>query len=139
MSDPTTPARPESIGVSLVDGDAKVRHARQLMLRSENYQVRSYGTCSALLADPRSRDFPCIVLDIDLDSEDGGALLREMRATGWRGHAILLDGQDPDGAYVRAAQRLGDRVMERTIGDGALVAAIAASVDRGWSRWNAAG
>ena len=133
----------EAIAVSLVAGDATVRHARQLMLRSENYDVRSYATCSALLADPRSRDVPCIVLDIERN-DDGPALLREMRVTGWRGRAILLDGDDADGDcadgdYVRAAEKHGDRVMKRTVGDSSLVAAISASVNRGWSGRNAAG
>lgn len=136
MSEPATNI--EAIGVSLVGGDAAIRHARQIMLRSENYDVRSYTTCSALLADPRSRDFPCIVLDIELN-DDGTALLREMRATGWRGRAILLNGQDRDEAYVQDAEKHGDRVMDRTVGDSALVAAISASVNRGWSAWNAAG
>lgn len=129
----------EAIGVSLVDGDATVRHARQLMLRSENYDVRSYATRSALLADPRSRDFPCIVLDIEPNDPVATAMLREMRATGWRGRAILLDGQESDDDYVREAERHGDRVMPGTTGDSSLIAAISASVDRGWSGWNAAG
>jgi len=128
------PAAPPVIGVSLVDGDNALRHARQLMLRSENYDVRSYATSSALLADPRSRDFPCIVLDIELnDHNNGTTLLREMRATGWRGRAILLDGQDPDGAYVRDAEKHGDRIMARTVGDSSLIAAISAAIDRSWS------
>ena len=114
--------------VALVDGDATVRHARQLMLRSEDYEVRSYATCSAILADPRSRDFPCIVLDIGLNDQDGAAVLRKMRATGWQGRAILLDGQDAAGAYVREAAAHGDRVMERTVGDRSLVAAICQSI-----------
>lgn len=139
MTENDQAARKPSIGVSLVDGEATVRHARQLMLRSENYEVRSYVTCSALLADPRSRDFPCIVLDVELNDDEGIQLLREMRATGWRGHAILLDGQDRDSDYVREAEQNGDRVMERTVGDGSLIAAISASVDRSWSSWNAAG
>jgi len=129
---------PPAIGVSLVDGDPAIRHARQLMLRSENYDVRSYVTSAALLADPRSRDYPCIVLDVELnEGGDGLGLLREMRATGWRGRAILLDGQDPDGDFVRTAREHGDRVMERAVGDGALLTAIAASIDRSWSGWNA--
>ena len=139
MNIPKPAATVEAIGVSLVSGEASVRHARQLMLRSENYDVRSYATCAALLADPRSRDFACIVLDIETNDHDGVNLLREMRATGWRGRAILLDGHDPHGDYVREAEKHGDRVMERSIGDSSLVAAISASVDRGWSGWNAAG
>lgn len=132
------PPQGDGIGVSLVDGDSKIRHARQIMLRSENYDVRSYPTCAALLADPRSRDFPCIVVDVDMQEVDGLGLLREMRASGWRGRAIVLDGLDPDGALVREADRNGDRVVKRDIGDRPLVAAIAASVDRGWAGWSAA-
>jgi FixJ family two-component response regulator len=127
----------EGAGVSLVDGDSQIRHARQIMLRSENYEVRSYPTCAALLADPRSRDFPCIVVDVDMQGVDGLGLLREMRASGWRGKAIVLDGLGPHGALAREAERNGDRVFERHIGDRPLVAAIAASIDRGWASWSA--
>jgi FixJ family two-component response regulator len=130
---------PESIGVSLVDGDSDIRHARQIMLRSERYDVRSYATCAALLADPRSRDYACIVIDIDRPEVDGFELLREMRASGWRGNGIVLDGPDPQGSLTLEAARNGDRVLDRTIGDRPLVAAIAASVDRRWSSWNAEG
>ncbi|WP_158638011.1 response regulator [Sphingomonas ginsenosidivorax] len=130
---------PESIGVSLVDGDSDIRHARQIMLRSERYDVRAYATCAALLADPRSRDYGCIIVDTDMPQVDGLALLRAMRASGWRGKGILLDGLNNDGSLAREAARNGDTVFDRNIGDRPLVAAIAASVDRGWGSWNAAG
>ncbi len=139
MTHPAASTSPEGIGVSLVDGDATIRHARQIMLRSERYDVRSYATCAALLADPRSRDYPCIVVDNEMPEVDGVGLLRQMRATGWRGKGILLAGLKPGSALIQSAERHGDKVLERTIADGALVAAIAASVDRGWNGWNAEG
>ena len=141
----------DGIGVSLVDGDPVVRRARQIMLVSERYDVRSYATCAALLADPRSRDVSCIVVDIAGDGqccggeegggEEGGgmAALHAMRASGWRGKAILLDSGLPLPALVHAAERHGDRILDRTTGDAPLLAAIAASIDRGWSTWNAEG
>lgn len=129
----------QSVGVSLVDGDADVRHARQIMLRSRKYDVRSYATSSALLADPRSRDYPCIILDVESDDMTGVAVLGKMRATGWRGKAILLDGDDPGGTLRADADRHGDTVLERGIGDHGLLTAIEASVDRSWSGWNARG
>lgn len=137
MINRTAPTSNENIGVSLVDGDATIRHARQIMLRSERYDVRSYATCAALLADPRSRGCQCIVVDIDMKKGDGIALLRELRATGWRGRAILLDGSTPDSPLISAAERQGDQVLERTIADGPLLIAIAASVDRARACWNA--
>lgn len=131
----------DGIGVSLVDGDPVIRRARQIMLVSERYDVRSYATCAALLADPRSRDVSCIVVDVAEDGEDGRGVdaLQAMRASGWRGKAILLDSGLPLPALVHAAERHGDRILDRTTGDAPLLTAIAASIDRGWSTWNAEG
>ena len=134
----------DGIGVSLVDGDPVIRRARQIMLVSERYDVRSYATCAALLADPRSRDFPCIVVDVDgggIGDPGGNGMdtLQAMRASGWRGKAILLDSGPPLPALIHAAERHGDRILDRTTGDAPLLTAIAASIDRGWSTWNAEG
>jgi hypothetical protein len=136
----------DGIGVSLVDGDPVIRRARQIMLVSERYDVRSYATCAALLADPRSRDVSCIVIDVVGDGKDGGgeesggmAALHAMRASCWRGKAILLDSGRPLPALIHAAERHGDRILDRATGDAPLLTAIAASIDRGWSGWNAQG
>lgn len=137
MTSDDTPLSGESVGVSLVDGDSGIRHARQIMLRSEKYDVRSYPTCAALLADPRSRDYACIVVDVKMQEVDGLGVLRQMRASGWHGNAILLDGLDLDGELAREAKQHGDEVFDRHIGDRPLVAAIAASVSRGRSNWTA--
>lgn len=127
------------VGVSLVDGDATVRHARQLMLRSEDYDVRSYATCAALLADPRSRDYPCIILDVEMEDVDGRDLLRQMRATGWRGKALLLDGLHPARPMLLEEERHGDKVLQSNVGDKVLLNAIAASIDHSWVGWAAEG
>ena len=148
------PCTHDGTGVSLVGGDPVVRRARQIMLVSELYDVRSYATCAALLADPRSRDVSCIIVDIAGDGEDakdGGGeesggeesggidALRAMRASGWRGKAILLDSGPPLPARILAAERHGDRILDRATGDARLLTAIAASIDHGWSTWNAEG
>lgn len=120
---------PDGLCVCLVDGEVGARHARQLLLRSRNYEVRSYATSVALLADLRSRACRCVVMDTQLDGNKGAlSLLYELRSTGWRGHAILLDGRDLDPHCVLEAERHGDRIMARNIGDDTLLAAIAASI-----------
>ncbi len=129
----------DGVGVSLVDGDPAIRRARQIMLLSEHYDVRSYATSAALLADPRSRDIPCIVVDVGGIGDSGMAMLLALRASGWRGKAILLDGTAPLPDLVHTAERHGDRILDRTTGDAALLTAIAASIDRGWASWNAEG
>lgn len=114
------------IAVSLVDGDPALRRARQIMLLSERYDVRSYATGAALLADPRSRDVACIVVDVD---GIGGGMdtLHTMRSSGWRGGAILL-GTDPAPALIHAAERNGDRLLDRAAGDAPLLTAIAGAI-----------
>jgi FixJ family two-component response regulator len=85
------------IRVSLVDGDPAVRRGRQLMLRSEHYDVRAYSTCSALLADPGTLRTICLVADLDMPGIDGFDLVGQMRSAGWQGAAILLaDRPAPD-------------------------------------------
>ena len=127
MPTESDPATAERVSVSLVDGDADVRHARQLMLRSENYDVTSYASCAGLLADPRSRGDACIVVDVKMRDGDGLTFLREMRASGWHGQAILLDGEDLTGKLAREASLHGDQVHHRDIGDRQLALAVAAS------------
>lgn len=138
MTDAFSSRATKGVGVSLVDGEPAVRRARQIMLRSEHYDVRSYATCEALLADPNSRSYPCIVVDVHMVEVDGVDLLRKMRQSGWRGKGILLDGIAPGSALMRDAERHGDKVLERTITDGALVAAIGGRVDYSWAGLNAA-
>ena len=70
-----------------------------------------------------------VVEAIHSKNVDGTALMREMRATGWKGKAILLGDIKPGSPLQRAAERTGDKVLERNIADGPLIAAIAASVD----------
>ena len=57
-------------------------------------------------------------------------LLAQMRASGWRGKAILLDGFEPGDALIREVLKNGDRIEERSIGDSSLLAAVAASLHR---------
>jgi FixJ family two-component response regulator len=137
MQNATRIAPVDSIGISLVDGDSAVRHERQLMLRSEGFAVRSYPTCAALLADPSSRDYPCIILDLEMEDIDGLALLREMRESGWRGRALLLDGRIPGSPMLLEAERHGDTVLQRNVGVQTLLMAIAASIDRSRASWDA--
>jgi FixJ family two-component response regulator len=76
--------------IALVDGVPVVRHARQLMLRAEGFDVRAYASAAPLLADPRARASACIVAEVQMPEIGGVALVRAMRDQGWDGAAILL-------------------------------------------------
>ena len=111
----------QQLVVALVDGDAAVRRERQLMLRSENFQVRSYGSNEALIADSRAHASDCIVADMENRGED---LLRRLRAEGWRGKAILLGDTMMAADPTTYGENHGDMALPRSVGDRALLQAI---------------
>ena len=139
MTDQNRSTLSEAVVVSLVDGDPIVRHERLLMLRSRNFNVRAYETCAALLADPASRNASSIVVDLGLKNCEGPQLLRRMRASGWRGKAILLGGENTDNVIAREAEEHGDRILPRSLDDQSLVRAISGSADHRWSSRTAEG
>jgi len=76
--------------IALVDGDAAVRHARQLLLRAEGFNVRAYASAPSLLADPLARASACIIAEVVMPEIGGVEVLRSMRRMRWSGGAILL-------------------------------------------------
>ncbi|MBA3896564.1 MAG: histidine kinase [Sphingomonadaceae bacterium] len=81
---------PARASIALVDGDATIRHARQLLLRAQGSDVRAYPSCAAALADPMAIASDCVVADVDMGAIGGIDLLRLMRGKGWHGEGILL-------------------------------------------------
>jgi FixJ family two-component response regulator len=119
------------IGISLVDGDPSVRRDRQLMLRSENFNVRSYATCAAMIADPNARASACFVVDVDMPEMGGVELLRKMRTSGWQGAAILLQVPGRDDGVTRSSKEHVDTLLPKTIADRALLEAIRSALNQG--------
>jgi FixJ family two-component response regulator len=117
------------IGISLVDGDAAVRRERQLMLRSENFDVRSYATGAALIADPLARATACLVVDVDTPGLGGLGLVQSLRVQGWRGTAILLRSVDVPDSIARDTERDGDTLLLKTVADRPLLEAIRAALE----------
>jgi FixJ family two-component response regulator len=116
------------VGISLIDGDAAVRRERQLMLRSEAFEVRSYATCAAILADRGARTSSCLVADADMPEMRGVELVRLMRARGWRGSAILLAGLGVGNELGGVELEAGDIWLPKTIGDRPLLDAVRATL-----------
>ncbi|MEO5867811.1 MAG: response regulator [Sphingomonas sp.] len=106
--------------ISLVDGDATLRRGRQLMLRSERFDVRAYATCATVLADPRARASSCVVVDVEMPEMSGTELVRMMRLGGWRGSAIFLTGS----GVVDPAIVNGDLWLPESVADWSLLEAI---------------
>lgn len=116
--------------IALVDGNPAMRHARQLMLRSEGYDVRAYPSCAALLADPSALRSACVVADVEMDGVGGLALLHGLRRAGWHGAAILLADTIPPELAASAAAEQFVALLPKALADKPLLDAIRAAIAR---------
>lgn len=73
--------------ILLAEDDPGVRRALQMQLLGFGYDVRSYASSIALLADASARDAVCLIADYRMPGLDGLALLRALRESGWMGRA----------------------------------------------------
>lgn len=114
--------------VSLVDGDPTIRRARQLMLRSQNYEVRAYSTCAALLGDPAALRSACIIGDVEMDDLSGLQLLRGLRRAGWQGSAVLLaDTISPELAAIATNESFAV-MLPKALADRPLLEAVRSAI-----------
>jgi FixJ family two-component response regulator len=118
----------ELSGIALVDGDPALRRARQLMLRSERFEVRAYATCGALLADPLALRSACVIADAEMSDLSGLQLLHAMRDAGWSGAAILLADAIPAELATAANDHDFMAMLPRNLSDVALLKAIRAAI-----------
>lgn len=105
-------ARPR---ILLVEDDPAVRRSLQLMLHGKGYDVRSYASGVALLADPTVTDAACFVTDYRLPDLDGFELLRAMREGGWSGPSVLVTAFNSELLSERAEAAGFSAVVEKPL------------------------
>lgn len=114
--------------VSLVDGDPVMRHARQLMLRAQGFEVRAYASGAAQLGDPSALRSACVVAEVEMDGFGGLVLLHRLRQVGWHGAAILLANTITPELAASAAAEQFVALHPKALGDEPLLEAIRAAI-----------
>jgi len=108
----------------LVEDDPGVRRSLQLILQGSGFEVRSYGTVAASVADPNLAQADGMIADYRLPDGDGLSLLRALYAAGFRGQAILitafgtpqLEEQARAAGYARVLEKpLAERMLRETV------------------------
>jgi FixJ family two-component response regulator len=110
--------------ILLVEDDAAVRRSLQLLLSSRGYDVRSYGSSIALLADTANRTAVCFVADYRMPEQDGISVLRTLRGDGWKGSAILITAFPSPDVARRALAEGFDLVLEKPLRGSAIADAV---------------
>jgi two-component system response regulator FixJ len=78
--------------VFVVEDDARMCAAIELLLRTGGYKVRSYPSAEAMLADQKGVQPICLVTDIRLPGMDGLALYRRLVAIGAAPATVMITG-----------------------------------------------
>jgi FixJ family two-component response regulator len=78
--------------ILLVEDDAPVRRALQLLLSASGYDVRAYGTATGLETNPEALACVCLIADLVLPGTDALDLLSSLRFHGWTGVAVMVSG-----------------------------------------------
>ncbi len=103
--------------IALVEDDPGVRRSLQLLLQAQGYEVRSYATGQALLADPTTMSAACFVADYRMPEMDGLSILRALRAAGWAGPAVLITAYNTPDLAQRAKAEGFVSIIEKPTAD----------------------
>ncbi|EQB10812.1 MULTISPECIES: response regulator transcription factor [Sphingobium] len=120
--------------ITLVDDDPGVRRSVQLLLRSRGYDVRSYASSTAMLADAHVLDAACLVTDYLMPELDGIAVLDALRERGWKGPAILVSAYCSPRLLERAQRQGFASVMEKPLREHFLSETVSRLIGNGGRR-----
>ena len=111
--------------VFLVDDDAGVLKAVARLLRTRGYEVRSFTSPQAFLANHDASVAGCAVLDVSMPDLDGLALQAALTADGSQRPIIFLTGKGDIPTSVRAMRAGALDFLTKPVNDTDLLAAIA--------------
>jgi FixJ family two-component response regulator len=107
--------------ITLVDDDPGVRRSVQLLLQARGYDIRSYASSKALLADPLAMGAACLVTDYLMPEVDGIGVLHALRNNGWKGPAILVSAYHSPRLVEQAMREGFASVIEKPLREHSLV------------------
>jgi len=92
--------------IIIVEDDSSVNLAVSRLLEAAGFDVRSFMSAGALLADAQAHDADCLVLDVHLPDMNGFDLQRKLVATGFTAPVVVITAHD-DAMHRRAARDIG--------------------------------
>ena len=107
--------------ILLVEDDAAVRRALQLLFAANGYDVRAYSSSDGLASDAEALQAACLVADLVLPGPDAIKLLEQLRTAGWSGKAVLISGHLRNGSGAMAKAAGFDAVLAKPIASGQLL------------------
>ena len=93
-----------TLSVVLVDDDEATRRALRRALSLPGVNVAEFPSAEDTLTYLTARAIDVLITDYDLPGATGVALIAAARATGHRGHDVLISGRHPADCHARLAE-----------------------------------
>jgi FixJ family two-component response regulator len=116
--------------VFVVDDDVSVRESLELLIRSEGFEVETFGTAEEFLAHPRALTPCCLILDVNLPDLNGLELQKRMAVDRMEMPIIFITGYGDVPMTVKAMKAGAIEFLTKPFGDDALLGAIRSAIDR---------
>lgn len=116
--------------LALIDDQEDVRQALGEMLGVFGYQVKTYESAEAFLADAVSANPGCIISDVRMPGMDGIGLVRKVAAIASGAPIILISGHADVPMAVEALKAGAFDFIEKPVDDVKLVASINRAIAR---------
>lgn len=124
MNDEIAPSPATRPKILLVEDEPAVRRSLHLILHAKGYDVLSFASSAALMADPLLDETICLVTDYRMPEFDGLAVLRALRARGWHKPAILVTAYGSPELVDKAIEEGFSTVIDKPLHQYALADAI---------------
>ena len=116
--------------VFIVDDDASVREALELLTRLAGWQPRAFGSAHEFLSDARTLAPGCLVLDVSLPDLSGLELQQRMAAEGIDLPIVFITGHGDVPTTVRAMKAGAVEFLTKPFGQDELLRAIGDAIQR---------
>lgn len=116
--------------VFVVDDDASIREALEILIGGEGWRVETYASAEAFLARPGVLVPSCLVLDVSLPDLSGLDLQKRLGVDRGDIPIIFITGHGDVPMTVRAMKAGAVEFLTKPFGDDALLGAIAGAIER---------
>ena len=116
--------------VHLVDDDEAIRRSVGFMLKTSEFQVRTYESGVEFLKSASSLESGCVLLDVRMPGMDGLEVLSALRAKGVLLPVIIMTGHGDVSLAVQAMKAGALDFIEKPFEKAVLISAIEHGIDR---------
>jgi two-component system response regulator FixJ len=114
--------------IHVIDDDELARHSLAALLAAAQFNVRTYESAVAFLANLRRIEFGCIVTDLYMPSVDGIELIGHLRAGGASTPVIVMSGRGDLSLAVKAMRAGAIEFLEKPVDADVLVTWLRSSL-----------